>query len=169
MTSPEDCRTAAEGDPPIALVPQTLAEVRASIDALSPTERSYVSETWLASLDAATKADPWVHGFAVVLPASGVRVGSAGFKGPPDSTATVEIAYGIDEAHRRRGYATAAAAALFAYACDSGVVRTVIAHTLPESNPSTRALTRCGFAYVGEVIDPEDGLVWRWERPVGAA
>lgn len=21
-----------------------------------------------------------------------------------------------------------------------------------------------GFARVGEVIDPEDGLVWRWER-----
>jgi len=24
-------------------------------------------------------------------------------------------------------------------------------------------LKHCGFAYVGAVIDPEDGPVWRWE------
>jgi hypothetical protein len=43
-------------------------------------------------------------------------------------------------------------------------VRTVIAHTLPEENASTRALRGNGFAHAGEVIDPEDGRVWRWER-----
>jgi hypothetical protein len=26
-------------------------------------------------------------------------------------------------------------------------------------------LRRCGFEQAGEVIDPEDGLVWRWQRP----
>jgi [ribosomal protein S5]-alanine N-acetyltransferase len=27
-------------------------------------------------------------------------------------------------------------------------------------------LTKCRFERVGEVVDPEDGLVWRWElRP----
>jgi ribosomal-protein-alanine N-acetyltransferase len=40
----------------------------------------------------------------------------------------------------------------------------VRAHTLPNPNASTRVLTKCGFHRVGEVIDPEDGLVWRWER-----
>jgi hypothetical protein len=39
-----------------------------------------------------------------------------------------------------------------------------IAHTLPEENASTRALRRNGFLFAGEVMDPEDGLVWRWER-----
>ena len=39
-----------------------------------------------------------------------------------------------------------------------------IAHTLPEENPSNKALRRNGFTYAGEVEDPEDGLVWRWEK-----
>jgi RimJ/RimL family protein N-acetyltransferase len=43
-------------------------------------------------------------------------------------------------------------------------VSLVCAHTLPEANASTRVLTRCGFRRIGEVIDPEDGLVWRWEK-----
>jgi hypothetical protein len=28
---------------------------------------------------------------------------------------------------------------------------------------ATRVL-KCGFRYTGEVIDPEDGLVWSWEK-----
>lgn len=32
------------------------------------------------------------------------------------------------------------------------------------NDASTRVLTKCGFAFIGEVIDPEDGLVLRWER-----
>jgi [ribosomal protein S5]-alanine N-acetyltransferase len=40
----------------------------------------------------------------------------------------------------------------------------VIAHTLPEASASTRALGRNSFVHAGETIDPEDGLVWRWER-----
>jgi hypothetical protein len=28
-------------------------------------------------------------------------------------------------------------------------------------------LTKCGFQYVGEVIDPDDGLVWRFEKVIG--
>jgi RimJ/RimL family protein N-acetyltransferase len=42
-------------------------------------------------------------------------------------------------------------------------VRLVRAHTLPESNASTRVLTNCGFRKTAEVVDPDDGPVWRWE------
>jgi hypothetical protein len=41
-----------------------------------------------------------------------------------------------------------------------------IAHTLPEENASNKALRRNGFAFAGEVEDPEDGLIWRWERRI---
>jgi hypothetical protein len=40
----------------------------------------------------------------------------------------------------------------------------VVAHTLPEENASNRALRSGGFEFAGEVSDPEDGLVWRWEK-----
>jgi ribosomal-protein-alanine N-acetyltransferase len=123
-----------------------------------------VSPAWLTRLRAAAAADPWVHGFAVVHRESCSVIGSAGFKGPPDEEGVVEIAYGIVSGYQGRGYATEAAAALVAFASGSGRVRLVRAHTRPTPNASTRVLAKCGFKRIGEVEDPEDGLVWRWER-----
>lgn len=37
------------------------------------------------------------------------------------------------------------------------------AHTLPSENPSVKVLHKCGFQFISEVIDPEDGLIWKWE------
>jgi RimJ/RimL family protein N-acetyltransferase len=56
-----------------------------------------------------------------------------------------------------------------AYAFGISEVRVVRAHTLPEENASTRVLAKCGFRQVGEMVDPEDGLVWRWEKRRAAA
>jgi len=123
-----------------------------------------VSPRWLAALHAAARPDPWRHGFFVVHRESRSVIGSAGFKGQPDSTGTVEIAYGIVPSFEGRGYATEAAAALIDFAFASGEVRMVRAHTLPEANASTHVLLNCGFHYVSTVVDDEDGPVWRWER-----
>jgi RimJ/RimL family protein N-acetyltransferase len=125
-----------------------------------------VSPEWVSGLRAATVADPWVHGFGVVHRESGAVIGTAGFKGPPDREGMVEIAYGIVPDHEGRGYATEAAAALVELAAVSGRVRLIRAHTLPTPNASTRVLAKCGFEHVGEVIDPEDGPVWRWQRAI---
>lgn len=95
---------------------------------------------------------------------TGALVGTCGFKGPPEAEGIVEIAYGVAPDHQGKGYATEAAEALVGYAFSSGRVRVVRAHTFSEANASTRVLTKRGFQLVGEVIDPEDGLVWRWER-----
>jgi RimJ/RimL family protein N-acetyltransferase len=75
----------------------------------------------------------------------------------------VEIAYGIAPRYQGRGYATEAARAIVGYAVASGRVRTIQAHTLPEHNPSTRVLQKCGFTLKGQIIHPEDGPVWSWE------
>ena len=147
----------------LKLVLPTLEEARAGIEAMSPAEKAELSADWLALFHAATSVDPWVHGFSVVLRDTDTVVGSAGFKGPPVD-GVVEIAYGLNPEYQGKGYATEAAEALTAFAFDSGKVRVVRAHTLPESNASGRVLTKCGFRHIGEVIDPEDGLVWRWEK-----
>jgi len=123
-----------------------------------------VSPAFLAQLRASLVADPWVLGFAVVHRESGEVIGSAGFKGPPDENGMVEIAYGIVPSYQGRGYATEAAMALLAFAFGSGRVSLVRAHTIAETNASTRVLTKCGFESVGEVVEPEEGLAWRWER-----
>src|SRR5438046_10487620 len=82
----------------------------------------------------------------------------------PTADGMVEIAYGVNPEKQGKGYATEAAEALVAFALSSGRVRVVRAHTLPEPNASTRVLAKCGFRHIGEVVDPEDGLVWRWEK-----
>jgi RimJ/RimL family protein N-acetyltransferase len=108
--------------------------------------------------------NPWRHGFWIVEKASGQIVGGAGFKGEPDSDGMVEIAYGVVPSREGRGYATEAARALIRFANGDARVRLLRAHTRPEPNASTRVLTKCGFVHVGQVVDPEDGPVWRWER-----
>ena len=45
-------------------------------------------------------------------------------------------------------------------------VNLLIAHTLPGGVASRRILAKCGFKHVGDVVDPEDGLVARFERVV---
>lgn len=152
----------------VELAPYTLEQVRRMLEELPAAERAQVSAAWLEDLAAAREADPWRHGFAVLLRATGERVGTAGFKAPPDNSGMVEIAYGINEAHRGRGYATAAARALIAWARVNADLRIVRAHTLPEVNASNRVLQNLGFGHAGAIMDPEDGLVWRWELHLDA-
>jgi [ribosomal protein S5]-alanine N-acetyltransferase len=169
----------------IELVPYGPQHIRALIEGTEAYEKSFgirpaeglrdfivsddVSPAFLAEMLAATTADPWMHGFAVVHTASGLAIGSGGFKGPPDADGVVEIAYGIVPSYQGQGFATEVARALMTHAFASGRVRMVRAHTLPALNASTRVLTKCGFTRVGEVVDPEDGLVWRWEKSEGIA
>jgi RimJ/RimL family protein N-acetyltransferase len=132
-------------------------------------DRKQLSADWLARLAATTTVDPWVLGFSVVHADTGAVIGACGFKGPPDAEGMVEIAYGFAPAHQNKGYATEAAKALVQFARADALVRVVRAHTLEEANASARVLVKCQFAPCGQVVDPEDGLVWRWERRVRKA
>src|SRR5687768_2623630 len=147
----------------LRLIVSNPAEVLAWVDAMSPDDRAEVSSEWLERVRNTTAPDPWTCGFKIVHRETGLAVGSCAFKGPPDSDGVVEIAYGVKPEHQGNGYATEAAAELVKFAFASGTVHTVRAHTLREQNASTRVLARCGFQNVGEVVEPDDGLVWRWE------
>jgi RimJ/RimL family protein N-acetyltransferase len=92
---------------------------------------------------------------------SGTLVGSGGFAAPP-ADRTVEIGYEIAPAFRGRGLGIASARALIDRALASGAVDEVIAHTLPETNPSTGVLAALGFKLVEEQEHAEDGAVWEW-------
>lgn len=96
-------------------------------------------------------------------------IGLGGYKGPPDSQGVVEIGYGIAPAYRGKGYATEAASALIGNAINIAGVNVVWAHTLPEFNASTKVLQKCGMERVAEIIDPDDGQVWRWQLKKGHA
>lgn len=148
----------------LRLVLESPEDARAMIAGMSPSEKALLSADWLALVDAAISADPWIHGFAMVRRTDNAVVGSCGFKGPPTPDGIVEIAYTVAPDNRGKGYATEAAQALVVHAFSDSKVRVVRAHTLPELNASTRVLTKCGFRHIGKVVDPDDGPVWRWEK-----
>ena len=147
----------------LRLVLESTETVLARIDAMSPADRAEISPDWVARVRLSTEPSPWTHGFTVVERETDTVVGSCGYKGPPGPEGVVEIAYGVDPAFQGRGYAREAAAALVEFALGASGVRVVRAHTRPENGASARVLAACGFERIGEVTDPEDGLVWRWE------
>jgi RimJ/RimL family protein N-acetyltransferase len=137
------------------------------IEAMSEYERAQISAEWLARMRSAEEGDSWAYAFRVIHRETDAVVGTCSFKGPPVN-GIVEIAYGISPSYEGNGYATEAAQALVDFACSSGKVRVIRAHTLPDALASKRVLEKCGFEYVGESIDAEDGVVARFERVVGA-
>jgi len=132
------------------------------IEGMSPFEKAQLSLAWLAQFEASGASDPWVHGFRLVHRSSGNIVGFCSFKGPP-ADGVVEIAYGIAPDEQGKGYATEAAQALVAFARTFPEVKVIRAHTLADGAASKRVLEKCGFHCVGEVVDPEDGPVLRFE------
>ena len=107
----------------------------------------------------------WMHFF--VDREKGLLVGNGGFKGPPDEEGVVEVGYEVAPGLEGQGYGTRAASGMVDKAFAEPAVGAVIAHTLAEDNASNGLLKKLGFAFDGEVVDPNVGTAWRWrlERP----
>jgi len=119
-------------------------------------------EQTAALLSANPRRAPW-GSYLMVDEAARQVVGICAFKDAPVG-GRVEIAYYTFPPHEGKGFATAAVVQLTEIAESSPEVQTVVARTLMEPNASTRVLTKCGFSLAGEVLDPEDGPVWQWEK-----
>lgn len=106
---------------------------------------------------------PWF----IRLHGAGTIIGTCGFKGPPDKDHFIECGYGIVSSHYRQGIATEAVSMLLGWAWKNTSARGCIAHTLPGDPASGGVLRKNGFTFVGQVVEPNDGLVDRWlkDRP----
>ena len=93
----------------------------------------------------------------------GVYVGLCSFKHGLDADGAVEIAYYTFPDFERQGIAGEMVKGLILIAWQAGAA-IVTAQTLPEESASTSVLKRCGFTWLGETDDEEDGEVWAWER-----
>jgi RimJ/RimL family protein N-acetyltransferase len=118
-----------------------------------------ILEQTIALLTRDPRPAPWRSYLARL---DGQAIGIGAFKSAPTPAGEVELAYMTFPAFERQGHATRMVGVLADIADQAGAMP--IALTLPEENASNRALKRNGFIYAGEVQDPEDGLVWRWER-----
>lgn len=136
--------------------------VAAGAAAGTPLSQFLADEAWLWRVrrDDISKnpaAAEWVARAALDAE-TGQVVGHGGFHGPPDENGTVEIAYSVDPAFWRRGYATAMARSLIARAARDDRVRAVRASVRPDNRGSLATIAKFGFRKIGEQWDPEDGL-----------
>jgi ribosomal-protein-alanine N-acetyltransferase len=102
---------------------------------------------------------PWVGYYAFI---DGKVVGSGGFKGRPIG-GQVEIAYGTQATYRQQGIGTEICRILVRLALQTDPTVIVTARTLPQENYSTHILLKNNFIKKGDVIDPDDGMVWEWK------
>ena len=103
--------------------------------------------------------------YQVLLADSGEVVGGIGFIHPPE-LGEVEVGYGLAESVRGRGFASEALRAVSTWAAEHGVA-TIVAMTATDNMASQRVVERVGFTRLPEpVVDPEDGPMWRWEKPL---
>ena len=128
-----------------------------------------VDENWLWEIRLEDIAgDPasldWIARAAVAEP-EGVVIGHGGFHGPPDNQGVVEVAYSVDPAFRRRGYAKAMLRALLERADADPAVTAVRASIRPDNAGSKATIAGCGFRKIGEQWDPVDGLEDVYLRP----
>ncbi len=84
-------------------------------------------------------------------------VGICQFKGRPDASGSVEIAYSVLDPFRNMGFATEAVARLVRWAFGHQVVTEVCAETMPYRRHSIRVLEKLGFIPAG--AGSEQGVV----------
>jgi len=87
---------------------------------------------------------------AIVERDTNLVVGSITMKGPPDAQGDVEIGWGVNADHRRRGYAFEAAVGVMRWAAGQPRVRQFSA-TIPKDNVASQSLAhKLGLRFGGE-------------------
>jgi RimJ/RimL family protein N-acetyltransferase len=110
----------------------------------------------------------WYAAWEIMCKETGETVGDLCFKGPPDDL-TVEIGYGVLEAHRHKGYAKEAVAAMTDWAFSQGTVYFVRAVTDEGSVASERVLEASGYKKLeqlpGNIALEAGQTLWEKEKP----
>lgn len=129
-----------------------------------PSEGDVVIARLIAE-SSARRTDAYVP-YKIILRASGQVIGGCGFLGPPNSSGSVEIGYGLVPSHRGKGIATEAVRGLVEHAWKDRVVKQVFAMTDNDNDPSQGVLRRAGFQHVDS-----DGnqLLWEVHRQSGTS
>jgi RimJ/RimL family protein N-acetyltransferase len=122
-----------------------------------------IFEFVLDKIKARPETNIWWTYFPILIETN-TLIGSCGFKGAPDKNGLVELGYEIAPSYRNKGLATEITNSLLNKAFENNHVTEVIAHTLASENASVKVLKKCGFTYVKELQDEEDGTIWKWSK-----
>lgn len=125
-----------------------------------PASAAGVLEATAALYEAVGYVPPWICYLAL---ANTKLVGTCGFKAAPEQ-GRVEIAYFTFPEYEGNGIATQMARQLISIARDADAGLHIAAQTLPRRNASHRVLEKLGFACIGSMEHPEDGVVLEWRK-----
>lgn len=152
-------------DSGVAVADLTLIPIQSDGSVRDGAPISAVAVDVLASMAALYEARgfvvPWI---GYLARHDGDWIGTCAFTSAPVD-GRVEIAYYCFAGNEGCGVATAMARQLLRLAQRQDPGIKLYAMTLPEENASTGILRKLGFVFGGELIHPEDGKVWRWDRP----
>jgi len=87
----------------------------------------------------------WFTSWEIILKKENRIIGGLCFKGNPDEKGRVEIAYGMQDEYRCKGYMTEAVKELINWAFTQEKVLSVIAETEKDNLPSHRVLEKVGM------------------------
>lgn len=132
----------------LCITPRSIEEMCVLRGSENDGEMKKAYEEMIAEMRKLPGREEWGAEWRIAL-ADGTTVGGIGFKGPPDKDGLVEVGYGIDEAHQRKGYATEAVKGVVQWALEQSGVKCVTAQTEPDNEISQRVLLNCGFARDG--------------------
>jgi RimJ/RimL family protein N-acetyltransferase len=88
-------------------------------------------------------------------------VGDLCFLGEPDEEGQIEIGYGTYPSAQKKGYMTEAVAGIILWAKDQPHVRSVIASTAKDNEPSSAVLVKNHFLRIGETE-----LMYKWRKKI---
>lgn len=141
----------------LCISPKSAEEMKALCSIESGPE---MKKAYLEMLDAMLKLnvhEEWGAVWNINLK-TGTSVGGICFKGTPDARGTVGIGYGIDEAYRRKGYASEAVGGIVNWALAQDNVRYITAQTEPGNTISQKVLLKNGFLRDG---NGEEGPLYK--------
>ncbi len=104
----------------------------------------------------------WYTNWKICLKESGLVIGGACFKGPPNLNHEVEIGYGLLEAYQNQGFMTEAVGELCAWAFRHADCFYVQAETDAQNTASQKVLAKNYFRQIGV---GEEGLLYELEKP----
>jgi RimJ/RimL family protein N-acetyltransferase len=129
--------------------------------------RELIERAFPVSIDE-MRADPetrlWGNRVMVVPGPERRVVGSVVFHGRPGPDGVAEVAYGVEEASQRRGFATEAVAACVDWALAQAGVLAVQATTFAWHHASLRVIANVGMVHVGEREHETMGEMLVFER-----
>ena len=141
-----------------------IAASRVPIDLAQRLEAGALPPRFVASralsLQQAGHPSLWCRVYLIVRENDLRIVGGCGFKSPLKD-GRVDIGYGVSQAARCRGAATAAVRLLAKAAFDAGA-QEVLAEVSPANEASLRVVNKAGFVQAGSRVDEGNEFVLQW-------